>query len=137
MTYRNGYAIYFVCLQIVAHGKGSGGRCLQVGRISMSDYLADVKRYDAGADAGAVEKIVKHLGIALRSKDASLVSCSDQSELDRVREKWCMKKLGATDEGACNDVIGKVCETMNGDRNKQRVTFYYLVAKHMKKLGSL
>ena len=103
----------------------------------MSDYLADVKRYDAGADAGAVEKIVKHLGIALRSKDASLVSCSDQSELDRVREKWCMKKLGATDEGACNDIIAKVCETMNGDRNKQRVTFYYLVAKHMKKLGSL
>ena len=103
----------------------------------MSDYLADVKRYDAGADAGAVEKIVKHLGIALRSKDASLVSCSDQSELDRVREKWCMKKLGATDEDACNDIIAKVCETMNGDRNKQRVTFYYLVAKHMKKLGSL
>ena len=103
----------------------------------MSDYLADVKRYDAGADAGAVEKIVKHLGIALRSKDASLVSCSDQSELDRVREKWCMKKLGATNEGECNSVIGKVCEAMKADRNKQRVTFYYLVAKHMGKLGGL
>jgi len=103
----------------------------------MSDYLADVQRYDAGADAGAVEKIVKHLGIALRSKDASLVSCSDQSELDRVRESWCMKKLGATDEGECNSVIGQVCETMKGDRNKQRVSFYYLVAKHMGKLGDL
>lgn len=103
----------------------------------MSDYLADVQRYDAGADAGAVEKIVKHLGIALRSKDASLVSCSDPSELDRVRESWCMKKLGASNGGECDSIIGQVCETMKGDRNKARVTFYYLVAKHMGKLGDL
>lgn len=103
----------------------------------MSEYLADVQRYDSRADAGAVEKIVKHLGIALRSRDASLVSCSDQSELDRVRESWCMKKLGATDEGECDNVIGQVCETMKEDRNKQRVTFYYLVAKSMDKLGDL
>jgi len=103
----------------------------------MSDYLADVQRYDSGADAGIVDKIVKHLGIALRSKDASLVSCSDQSELDRVREKWCMKKLGATDEGRCNSVISSVCETMSGDRQKQRVTFYYLCAKEMGQLGDL
>lgn len=103
----------------------------------MSEYLEGVQRYDAGADADVVAKIVKHLGIALRSKDASLVSCSDQSELDRVRESWCMKKLGLTDEGACNDCIASVCETMKGDRNKARVTFYYLVAKHMGKLGDL
>lgn len=103
----------------------------------MSDYLADVKRYDSGADEDVVAKIVKHLGIALRSKDASLVSCSDSSELDRVRTSWCMKKLGATDEGKCDDVIGKVCETMKGDRQKQRVTFYYLVAKEMGQLGDL
>ena len=103
----------------------------------MSDYLTDVQRYDAGADADVVQKIVKHLGIALQSKDASLVSCTDSSELDRVREKWCMKKLGATDEGKCDDVIASVCETMSGDRNKQRVTFYYLVAKEMGQLGDL
>jgi len=103
----------------------------------MTDYLADVQRYDSGADADIVQKIVKHLGIALRSKDASLVSCSDQSELDRVREKWCMKKLGESDTGAADAVVGKVCETMKGDRQKQRVTFYYLVAKEMGKLGDL
>jgi len=103
----------------------------------MTDYLSDVQRYDAGADASVVEKIVKHLGIALRSKDASLVSCSDKSELDRVREKWCVKKLGATDDAAADAVIGKVCETMQGDRQKQRVTFYYLVAKEMGQLGNL
>ncbi len=103
----------------------------------MSDYLADVKRYDAGADADVVQKIVKHLGIALRSRDASMVSCSDKSELDRVTAKWCMKKLGATDAAAGDAVVAKVCATMKGDRQKSRVTFYYLVAKEMGKLGDL
>ncbi len=103
----------------------------------MTDYLADVKRFDAGADPAVVDKIVKHLGIALRSKDASLVSCSDKSELGRVREKWCMKKLGATDPAAADAVIARVCETMKGAHQKQRVTFYYLVAKEMGRLGDL
>lgn len=102
----------------------------------MADYLADVQRYDSGASEEIVTKIVKHLGIALRSKDASLVSCSDQTELDRVIEKWCGKKLGI-DAGAGAELVGKVCEEMKGDRQKQRVTFYYLVAKHAGKLGDL
>ena len=103
----------------------------------MSDYLSDVKIYDSGADADTVQKIVKHLGIALQSRDASLVSCSDPAELDRVREKWCMKKLGETDEAKCDSVIEKVCEMMSADNSKSRVTFYYLAAKELGKLGDL
>ncbi|WEX11379.1 DUF2853 family protein [Chelativorans sp. AA-79] len=103
----------------------------------MTDYLADVQKYDATADAAAVDKIVKHLGIALRSRDASLVSCSDPEELERVREKWCMKKLGETDAARCDSVIEKVCETMSADNTKARVTFYYLVAKHLGKVAAL
>jgi hypothetical protein len=48
-----------------------------------------------------------------------------------------MKKLGATDAGAADAVIGKVCATMKDDRQKNRVTFYYLVAKELGKLDSL
>jgi hypothetical protein len=102
-----------------------------------ADHMSDVKRYDKSASAEHVEKIVKHLGIALQSRDASLVSCTDPKELDRVREKWCMKKLGATDAAACDMVIEKVCTQMAADNTKPRVTFYYLVAKHMGKLGVL
>lgn len=102
----------------------------------MSDYLADVQRYDAGADAEIVDKIVKHLGIALRSRDASLVSCSDKSERDRVAEKWCGKKLGVTGDDA-GKVVETVCQQMKADRNKSRVTFYYLVAKELGKLGDV
>ncbi|MCB1383806.1 MAG: DUF2853 family protein [Notoacmeibacter sp.] len=102
----------------------------------MADYLADVKKYDAGADEAIVNKIVKHLGIALRSRDASLVSCTDPSELDRVVEKWCGKKLGVTGDAA-SGAVQSVCETMKADKTKARVTFYYLVAKELGKLGDL
>lgn len=59
----------------------------------MTDYLADVKKYDAAADEAIVGKIVKHLGIALRNRDSSLVSASDPEELARVKANWCGKKL--------------------------------------------
>ena len=103
----------------------------------MADYLADVKKYDAGADADAVAKIVKHLGIALSNRDSSLVSCTDPKELERVRNNWAAKKLGVTDGAKADSVIEKVCQTMSADNTKSRVTFYYLVAKHLGKLGSL
>lgn len=103
----------------------------------MSDYLSDVRKYDAGASEDVVKKIVRHLGIALRNRDSSLVACSDQSELDRVRVKWCGKKLGVTDDAAADAAIEKVCQQMSDDKTKSRVTFYYLVAKHLGKLGGL
>src|SRR5262245_12038310 len=48
------------------------------GKYHMTDYLADVQKYDAKASAETVNKIVKHLGIALRNKDSSLVAASDE-----------------------------------------------------------
>lgn len=102
----------------------------------MSDYLPDVQKYDAGADEAIVTKIVKHLGIALRNRDSSMVACSDTKELDRVVEKWCGKKLGVTGDAAEN-AVAKTCETMSDDKTKSRVTFYYLVAKELGKLGEL
>lgn len=103
----------------------------------MADYLADVKKYDAGADANVVEKIVKHLGIALRNRDSSLVSCTDPKELERVKESWGAKKLGVADAQKADAAIEKTCKAMTADNTKNRVTFYYLVAKDLGKLGSL
>lgn len=103
----------------------------------MADYLADVRKYDSGASEEIVNKIVKHLGIALRNRDSSLVSCTDPKELDRVRANWIGKKLGVTDDAKANSVIEKVCQELSGDRTKERVTFYYLTAKHLGKLGNL
>ncbi len=103
----------------------------------MTDYLADVRKYDALADADIVDRIVKYLGVALHNRDSSLVACSDKSERDRVRERWCEKKLGYTDAERADKVVELVCQTMSGDKSKGRVTFYYLVAKHLGKLDEI
>lgn len=103
----------------------------------MADYLADVRKYDSGASEEIVNKIVKHLGIALRNRDSSLVSTTDPKELDRVKANWIAKKLGVTDGAKADAAIDKTVKAMAADNTKSRVTFYYLTAKHLDKLGTL
>ena len=100
------------------------------------DYIEDVKRYAADAELDHVKKVVNYCGIALRNRDSSLVSCSNETEKNRVRDGFCAKKLGM-DATEASAAIDAVCATMKQDRNKQRVTFYYLLAKNAGKLGSL
>ncbi|MEB3884349.1 DUF2853 family protein [Lyngbya sp. CCY1209] len=102
----------------------------------MDEYIQDVQKYTTNVDEEVVEKIVKHLGIALRSRDASLVSCGDQAELDRVRESFLKKKLQLTaNEADLDGAIAEVCEAMKDTRNKSRVTFYYLLAEKFEKFS--
>jgi hypothetical protein len=104
----------------------------------MSEYVEKVKKYVPDCNEAAVAGIVKHLGIALRSRDASLVSCSSKEELARVRDSWCKNKLGLDHADAELDkMIGDVCEQMKADQRKDRVTFYYLLAQKADKVATL
>ena len=103
----------------------------------VSKYVDDIKKYTSSVDEDAVGKIVKHLGIALRNRDSALVSGTDPKELERVRESWLKKKLGLSGDDMLDAAIASVMETMKADRMKGRVTVYYLLADHFKKLGSL
>ena len=100
------------------------------------EYLADIRRYTSDVNTDAITTIVKYLGIALRSRDSSLVSCSDPDELARLRDGFCSKKLGLSANDA-DAAIAATCETMKGVRNKHRVTFYYLVAEASGTMGQL
>lgn len=104
-----------------------------------TQYAENVRKYASGYNQKAAEKIVGHLGIALRNRDSSLVSCSDQGELDRIREKWLRSKLGLAHSTADLDgAIAAICEKMQPEGgNKSRVTFYYLLAEHFGKLDDL
>jgi len=99
-----------------------------------ADYMGNVNKYASGADEAVVQKICNYLGIALTNKDSSLVSCSDQSEIDRVVNGYCAKKLGMN-AGDAQAACEAVCATMKEDRMKSRVTFYYLLAKNSGQLG--
>ena len=101
-----------------------------------TDWAADVKRYVPDADDGVIAAIVRYCGIALRTRDASLVSFTDPAETDRVRENYCKKKLGLTDPDPVLDAaIAKVGERMSDTTFRNRVTVYYLLAEHFGKLG--
>jgi outer membrane protein OmpA-like peptidoglycan-associated protein len=100
------------------------------------DWGADVRKYVPDADETVIKGIIRYCGIALRSRDASLVSFTDPEEVARVRDNYCRKKLGLTDTDAEIDAaIAKVGERMSGDPTRNRVTVYYLLAEHFGKLG--
>ncbi len=102
------------------------------------DYSTDIKKYTSNVNENAVKGIVKYCGIALQSKDASLVSATDPTELARVRDNFMKKKLGLTDADAALDAsIKTVMEKMKGERQKSRVTVYYLIAEKHGKLSAV
>lgn len=99
------------------------------------NYAEDVQKYTGTVNDAAVAGIVKHLGIALRSKDSSLVASSDPEEMARVRDGFMKKKLALTDSDAELDAaLEEVAKKMAGVREKSRVTFCYLVAEKYGKL---
>jgi hypothetical protein len=114
-------------------------RCKEPTMTTTHDWTIDLKKYVPDFDAAAVTGIVNHLGIALRekSKDASYVACHDKTERDLVRDHFLKKKLGLTAPDAeLDQAVMAVCERMKAERDKPRVTFYYLLAQKYGKLDA-
>ena len=102
---------------------------------AVSDYLEATQKFDADADNAVVTKIEKYLGASLKNKDAKYVSCSDETELDTIVKGFMKKKMGVDDKDAAMEKVKAVCTEMKPVRMKNRVTFYYLLAKNEGKLG--
>ena len=98
-------------------------------------YTADLKeKCGIDADAALLRKIAQGLGPSIYRDDAATVASSNQEELDRVKNSFLVKKLGLTagadlDKGldAALDAYGR------SNRNKYRVSLYYLLVKQFKK----
>lgn len=101
------------------------------------DWTVDVKKYASNADDKVIAGIVRYCGIALQKRDSALVSFSDREEVNRVRENFLKRKLGLTGSDAeLDSAITAVGDRMKGDRSKNRVTVYYLLAEHFGKLSA-
>ncbi len=98
-------------------------------------YTEDVKKHYGSVDKNFLDTVVKNLGPSIYRKDAELVSCADSKELDTVRKNFCIKKLGfdKSESEMLNIEIKKVCESMKSSKMKYRATFYYILAKNLKK----
>lgn len=101
--------------------------------VKFEKYYANVTKYDPKAKKSAVQNIVKYCGIALSTRDGSLVACSDETEVKTVADGFVTKKLGKTSGQL--ELVKEVCQEMKGDRFKSRVTFYYLAAKKARKMS--
>ena len=100
-----------------------------------SEYLRVTREYDADVDPEVVLKIQKHLGASLSNRDSKYVACSDETELETIVKGFMKKKMGIDDKEAAMEKVKAVCLTMKPTRMKNRVTFYYLLAKAEGKLG--
>jgi len=94
-------------------------------------YKSKMKEIEPKFDEALLEKITKGLGPSIYNKDAETISCSQKSELERVRENFLKKKLGLNEsDDKLDAAIEEVCEKMGkSNRNKYRAIFYYLLVK--------
>lgn len=85
-------------------------------------------------DADLLRKVTRGLGPSIYNKDSSLVSASDQSELDRVKNNFLIKKLGLDDSDALMTAINEAIETYGRSHpHKYRAVIYYLLVKKFAK----
>ena len=81
-------------------------------------------------DDNLLTAVTKGLGPSIYLADASKVSCSDQSEKDRVKKNFLIGKLGCEDSADLDVAINAVCDQMgSGNSTKHRAVFYYLLVK--------
>ena len=93
-------------------------------------YKADLTEMGVSVNDDLVAAIAKSLGPSIYNADSSLVSCTDQTELDRVKNNFLSGKLGRTDDAANQAACEAVCAKYSGNRRK-RVVFYYLLCDHL------
>lgn len=81
-------------------------------------------------DQDLLKAVAKSLGPSIYNNDSSMVSCSDVEELNRVKQNFCIKKLGLSEGKEVDDAVAAVCEEMGtSNRTKYRAVFYYLLVK--------
>ena len=97
-------------------------------QIKIDNYIANTSKIGVKIDADLLTAVTKGLGPSIHLKDAECVSCGDQSELDRVKKNFLMKKLGLEDSPKLDAAIKEVCEEMGkSNRTKYRAIFYALL----------
>ena len=98
-------------------------------------YLKSSNDIGLGLDREFIKKVAIGLGPSIYKKDAETVSCSDPSELERIRKNFLQKKLGLTQaDDELDAAIKEVCQQMgSSNKSKYRALFYALLAKKFNK----
>ena len=98
-------------------------------------YAADLKdKFNIDADMELLMKIAIGCGPSIYNPDSSTVSSSDPSELETVKQKFLIRKLGLNDGPELDESIAMVMDQYGKtNRTKYRVVVYYLLTTHFGK----
>ncbi len=100
----------------------------------MEQYKTAFNKLNINYDETLLTAVAKGLGPSIYNKDSSLVSGSDKTELDTVKNNFLIKKLGLNDGPELDAAITKTVETLGkSNPNKYRACFYYLLTKEFGK----
>ncbi len=106
----------------------------------MSKFDEQMEKYNSlmktasrdAVDQALLVKVAKALGPSIYNEDSSRVSCSDQTEKDRVKNNFLIKKHGLADGKKLDDAVNAVCDEIgSSERNKWRAVFYYMLVKKL------
>lgn len=85
-------------------------------------------------DMDLLTKVTVGCGPSIYDADASTVASSQPGELETVKQKYLIKKLGLADGPALDEAIAAVIDTYGkSERNKYRAVVYYMLCKHFGK----
>ncbi|WP_297976592.1 DUF2853 family protein [uncultured Amaricoccus sp.] len=95
-------------------------------------YAADLReKCGVTADMDLLTKVTIGLGPAIYNPDSSVVSGTQQSEIDTIRANFLVRKLGLKDGPELKAGIDKVLDSYGrSNRNKHRAVVYYLLTRH-------
>jgi hypothetical protein len=101
----------------------------------LAQYAKHIQeRFSEAADLEFLEKVTIGLGPAVYNRDASLVSGSDEGELETVKNNFLIKKLGLPEGPHLDYAIKDVMREYGpSERTKYRAVVYYILARRFKK----
>lgn len=101
----------------------------------IAKYADDLKnKCKVTPDMDLLTKVTIGCGPAIYNADAATVAASQASELETIKSKFLIKKLGLKDGPQLMDGINAAIETYGkSERSKYRAVMYYLLVKHFGK----
>ena len=98
-------------------------------------YAADLKnKCGMTPDMDLLKKVTIGCGPSIYNEDSATVASSQPGEVETVKQKFLMGKLGLSDSDKLDEGLDKVFETYGkSERNKYRAVVYYMLTKHFGK----
>ena len=103
----------------------------------VAGYKANMEKLGIKYDEDKLIACTKACGPSIYNKDGETVSGTDQTELDRVKNNYLVKKLGLSDSDDLDGIVNHAIEVMGkSNRNKYRPIFYYVCSEKVGKFPS-